>query len=579
MRTYPAEQQVTAGLKIVAIVQARMSSQRLPGKVLRPIAGKPLLQWVMECVAASQSLDGILLATSSEPSDDAVEQFAEAHGWVCFRGSLNNVAERFLLAAAFADADAVVRISGDSPLLDYKLIDRAIELFRQGSFDLVTNVKQRTFPSGASVEVFSTAILRRAVAGMESEFDREHVTPWFYRSKDVRIAEFKHDPDLSGDTLTVDTPADMEAMEQMLSGLDRPHTEYRVEDAVRLRQRVLQRSPIGMTGKLRVGVIGLGVGARHVRCYEAHPDCEVTTLCDFDPEQLKRVGAEFPGKKLVEDARRVLTDPAIDIVSIATFDDAHFQQVCMGIEHGKHLLVEKPLCLTADHCRQIRRLLARHPDIRLSSNHVLRVSSRFQELKRQILSGEFGDIYYLEGDYQYGRLQKLTSGWRGDIDDYSVVLGGAVHVIDLLLWLTDDEAVEVTAYANKIASQNTAFRYNDLVAALIKLRSGAIAKVTANFGCQRPHYHAVEIYGTKKTFINRPGPAEIYSSTDKGTEPELMDVPYRDYQNTELIGSFIDWIRGRDKPIVSPQDIFRTMATCFAIENAVHSGQPTPVSY
>lgn len=329
--------------------------------------------------------------------------------------------------------------------------------------------------------------------------------------------------------------------------------------------------------RLRAGIIGLGVGERHLGCYEAHPDCEVTTLCDFDRAKLHEVGLRHPGKQLIERAEDLLNDPDIDVVSIASFDDAHFEQCKLAIVNGKHIYVEKPLCLCPEHARELRSLLAANPKIRFSSNHVLRVSSRFQELKSRIESGEFGEIYYLEGDYQYGRLHKITSSWRGEIPFYSVVYGGAIHVIDLLLWLTGDEVEEVSAYGNQIASRGTNFRFNDMVVAILKMKSGAIAKVTANFGCQRPHFHAVEVYGTRKVFVNRPGPAEVWESTEKGAEPAQMATTYRDYQKPDLIGSFIDSILGRGEPLVSQSDVFRTMSVCFAIEQAAAQGHPVRV--
>ncbi|MEM7013749.1 MAG: Gfo/Idh/MocA family oxidoreductase, partial [Verrucomicrobiota bacterium] len=282
-------------------------------------------------------------------------------------------------------------------------------------------------------------------------------------------------------------------------------------------------------------------------------------------------------KRLFERAEDLLADPDIDIVSIASYDDAHFEQCKLAIAHGKHIYVEKPFCMHAEHAHEIRQLLEANPGIRFSSNHVLRVSSRFQELKQRIQGGEFGEIYYLEGDYQYGRLHKITTSWRGEIPFYSVVYGGAVHVIDLLLWLTEDEVVEVSAYGNQIASRQTQFRFNDMVAAILKLKSGAIAKVTANFGCKRPHFHAIEVFGTQKSFVNRPGAAEIWQSSEKGDAPTEMETPYRDYQKPDLICSFIDWILGRSEPLVTPDDVFRTMATCFAVERAAAEGKPIQV--
>lgn len=325
-------------------------------------------------------------------------------------------------------------------------------------------------------------------------------------------------------------------------------------------------------GNIRVAVIGLGVGARHIRCFQAHPRCRVTALCDLDADKLASTASLAPDALLTRNPDELLTSPDIDAVSIATYDDVHCRQALRAIEHGKHLLVEKPMCMNEQEARAIRSALKARPGLQLTSNHVLRLSSRFQELKQRIGTGEFGDIYHLEGDYQYGRLHKITDGWRGSLDYYSVVLGGAIHVIDLLLWLTGEEVTEVMACGNRIASRGSGFRFDDFVIALLKLRSGAIAKVSANFGCPRPHFHAIEIHGTRKLFINRPEAAEIHSSTDKGALPELMDTPYRDYQKKELICSFIDAILGSGPPLVSPEDVFRALSVCFAINKAAATG-------
>ena len=225
-------------MKVVIIVQARMSSRRVPGKVLKPIAGRPMLQWVMECMAASKEADGLLLATSDDPSDDAVEAYAKENDWPCFRGPLDDVAGRYLLAAEHVQADGIVRISGDSPILPYALIDRAIAMFREGNCDLVTNVKIRSYPKGASVEVFTPDILRKMIANLDSAEDREHVTPWLYRQEDVRIRDFVHDPIIGTERLMVDTPEDFEVINRVLESLERPHTEYDLDEIVAIRRRV-----------------------------------------------------------------------------------------------------------------------------------------------------------------------------------------------------------------------------------------------------------------------------------------------------------------------------------------------------
>jgi spore coat polysaccharide biosynthesis protein SpsF len=224
-------------MKVTIIVQARITSHRLPGKALKPMVGRPMLQWVMESVAASQKADDILLATSDDLSDDVLEDFAKEYDWPYVRGPLENVARRFLIAAEHSKSDAVVRICGDSPVVPYTIIDNAIELFHEGGADLVTNVQIRSFPKGASVEVFSKEVLRKMVPDLDSASDKEHVTPWLYRQKSVRVRNFLHDPSMGNERLMVDTEDDFRVMSRVLEQLNRPHTEYTLDEIVALRRK------------------------------------------------------------------------------------------------------------------------------------------------------------------------------------------------------------------------------------------------------------------------------------------------------------------------------------------------------
>jgi spore coat polysaccharide biosynthesis protein SpsF len=211
-------------MRIVALVQARYSSQRLPGKVLRCMVGRPMLDWLLESLAHAEGLQGIRLATSTESSDDAVADYAAGAGEICHRGPLDDVARRLLDAAQAASADALVRISGDSPLMDPIVVSQAVRLFREGNADIVSNVRPRSFPKGQSVEIIATPALRRAVSAMDNAYDREHVTPYLYAHPDeFPLRSFQAErpqPDLQ---LSVDDESDFRRAEAILSQLDRPH--------------------------------------------------------------------------------------------------------------------------------------------------------------------------------------------------------------------------------------------------------------------------------------------------------------------------------------------------------------------
>ena len=331
--------------------------------------------------------------------------------------------------------------------------------------------------------------------------------------------------------------------------------------------------------KLRAAIIGLGVGERHIDGYARCPEVELAALCDFSEAKLKEVGARYPGLHLVKSAEEILDDPCIDVVSIATYDNHHFAQVSRAIRQGKHVFVEKPLCLHETEAVEIRKLLDENPKVRLSSNLILRQSPRFKLLREWIRSGKLGRLFHLEGDYEYGRLEKLTQGWRGKLDFYSVVHGGAVHVIDLLLWLTGDEVVEVTAYGNDFCTRGSPFRHNDFVAALLKFRSGLVGKVTVNFGCVHPHYHDVKVYGTQATFVNGMKEGLLFESRDPNVAPKTVDAVYPGIDKGGLIASFIGSIFGDGPPEVSAEDVFRVMSVCFAVEESARRNAPVTVDY
>ena len=279
----------------------------------------------------------------------------------------------------------------------------------------------------------------------------------------------------------------------------------------------------------------------------------------------------------MENPLELLRDSSIDVVSIASYDNYHAEQILEAVKEGKHVFVEKPLCLFLEEASQIATALRKRPDLKLSSNLILRRSPRFQDLKIRINSGELGEVYAIEADYNYGRIEKLTDGWRGEIDFYSVFLGGGVHMVDLIRWLTGAEVEEVFATGNRVAAAGSRFQYADYVCALLRLSDGMRAKVSANFGCVHPHFHGLSVYGTKATFINGSPDASLFSSRDPEGAAEKIDTAYPGCAKGDLIGGFLDEIRGEGSMEVTAEEIFRTMAVCFAAEQSLSTGQPVEV--
>lgn len=328
---------------------------------------------------------------------------------------------------------------------------------------------------------------------------------------------------------------------------------------------------------LRVGIIGLGVGEQHAIGVSQHPRATLAVLCDRDPVKLEEVSARFPGVRRVRDADAVLADPALDCVVIATYDDEHGEQVLHALAHGKHVFVEKPLCYSPDEARRIRIALAAHPGLRVSTNTILRTSQRFRWVKEQCDAGAFGELFAVEAGYNYGRLQKLTEGWRGRQAFYSAVYGCGIHAVDLLRWWTGDEVLRVLAVGNQIASRGTPYRFRDCIHAALTFRSGIVGTVNVHGGNVSPHFHPVALYGTQATFVNDLPHGRWYASRDPAVPPVSVEQPYPGCAKYDLLTEFIGAVLNGHDPVITEDDAFRTMAACFAIERAVESGEPVDV--
>jgi len=214
----PADASVRQDLRLVAIVTARFSSKRLRGKVVRLLHDRPLLEHVLERLRSIDRLNEIVIATSTEPSDDPVAAFAANAGVICWRGPLKDVLTRVCGAAAARNADAVVRISGDSPLIDPAVIRRAINLFLESRADIVTNVFPRSFPKGQSVEILSRDGLDRLDCEAREMDEREHVTRYAYSHPEAFVisnfSAARPRPELE---LSVDTEADFQRAAALLA--------------------------------------------------------------------------------------------------------------------------------------------------------------------------------------------------------------------------------------------------------------------------------------------------------------------------------------------------------------------------
>jgi spore coat polysaccharide biosynthesis protein SpsF len=209
--------------RVVAIIQARTGSTRLPAKVLMPIGGQPILAWVVERTRRARRLDGVVVATTQLPEDDRIEAMAGDRGWDVSRGSELDVLDRYTQAASDHAAETVVRITSDCPLIDPELIDETIAAFERADADYASNtLEPRTYPRGLDVEVIARAALEEAWANDDNPAWREHATPYVYRHPErFRLVRVAGDTDHSDQRWSVDTPEDLELVRRICAALGR----------------------------------------------------------------------------------------------------------------------------------------------------------------------------------------------------------------------------------------------------------------------------------------------------------------------------------------------------------------------
>jgi spore coat polysaccharide biosynthesis protein SpsF len=265
----------------IAIIQARMSSSRLPGKVLEEIVGRPMLEHMFVRTMRARSVDAIVVATTTDPSDDVLEQFCLAKGVPCYRGSLPNVLDRMYRAAAHFHADVITRLTADCPLIDPAIIDLTVSAFLgqplpqtssasalipgtqrpvPGSIDFATNRLpppwKRSLPIGLDVEICTFDSLERAWKEADQAYQREHVMPYLYEGavfaqpdkstewyveqgttpRGFRVVLLNHQPDYGSMRWTVDTPKDLEFVRQVFAHFE-PFQVFDWQDVIALLHR------------------------------------------------------------------------------------------------------------------------------------------------------------------------------------------------------------------------------------------------------------------------------------------------------------------------------------------------------
>jgi predicted dehydrogenase len=337
---------------------------------------------------------------------------------------------------------------------------------------------------------------------------------------------------------------------------------------------------MSIKNKLGVAVVGLGVGEEHARKLAADKRCSLRLLYDLDKKKTLRIAARYQGTKAAPDYRTMVESKDINLIIIASYDDAHFHQATAAMEAGKHLFVEKPICQNLKQIMQLKALFMKHHGkIKLGSNLILRSVPLYKWLRDKIQNGDFGQIYAFDGDYLYGRIHKITEGWRGKIDNYSAIQGGGIHLIDLMLWLTGKRPESVFASGNRICTAHAQQRFNDFYSVTMQDSDGFVCRITTNLGCVHRHQHVMRIFGTKATFIFDDAGPRLHLTRDPAVRAGSVNLATLPLSKGDLLPEFVTTIIENKDVEQDIQSVFDGISITDACEKSMRAGRIQKVAY
>ncbi|EMN37699.1 cytidylyltransferase domain-containing protein [Leptospira interrogans] len=427
--------------KIIATIEARLASTRLPGKVLLPLGGKPVLQFLVERLKRSKFLNEIVIASSSNIENDAIESLAKEIGIYCFRGSEDDVLSRVIGAADYRKADIIVQLTGDCPLMDPELIDECVSKYLDGGYDYVANELVRTYPIGMDVAVFSLSLLKETYLEKDlTEMDKEHVTTYIverpirYKLLNVRADKERDRPDLQ---LTLDTKEDYSTLSSIVDSLYTKKNDFNLKDIIQFLDQHKEISAINSEikrkkkdiRKLSVGLIGLGKIASdydsdidgieinsHTKAFLKNEFAEIVAVADRDISKIQNFKMKwgFEPISFVDLDSFWTSEINLDLLSICSNTASHFEILKKAMEKNiPYILCEKPITDKEDELNEIV-ALSKRSNSKIIVNHILRWEPGVDSIKEKL---------------RHERIQKVVVFYAKGF------LHNGIHVVDLSLYL------------------------------------------------------------------------------------------------------------------------------------------------
>ena len=219
--------------------------------------------------------------------------------------------------------------------------------------------------------------------------------------------------------------------------------------------------------KIVAAIIGMGIGEKHLEAINNYKNSKVKTICEFNKNKNIKLKKKYPKINFTDNENDIFSDKEINLVSIASYDQFHYDQINKCFKNKKNIIVEKPICQNFQQLKKITKLIEKNPNIKITSNLVLRVNTLFRIFKKKL---KLPNVFYIEADYIWGRRNKLF-GWRSKSKNYSLIKGAGIHLIDLINWMTKQRPLTVSAFGNTINTKKSKFKKESFILMIFKFKN------------------------------------------------------------------------------------------------------------
>ena len=332
--------------------------------------------------------------------------------------------------------------------------------------------------------------------------------------------------------------------------------------------------------ELQVGVVGLGVGRRFVEAFAAHPHASVTAICGKEPDVLAAVGEEHAVPRVYTEFADVAADPDVDLVVIATPHALHAAMAVEALRAGKHVIVEKPMCVSLQQCEAMIQAVEESGKL-LAVDQVLRFYPYYQSIKEHVASGGLGEVYYAEADYLHNtaHLIRERTVWRGSVEhSHYPILGGGSHSLDMLRWLVGEiDRVHCEAAGRALPD----FPFPDCMVATLRFANGAVGKCTTSYGLARDTMHNLVLFGTEGTLERARGQQDrdkqFRAAAGHAFAEEQWPVPFQP-PGGKPIAAVVDHVYqcvvNGETPLTNVWEGANTVAVALAAIESWQTGKP-----